>query len=71
SRNIEVYRVNEAIIEREKPGYIHIDGDPMLDDKILKVKAIPDKLKIIVPSKGKHAIKMPVALFKDLRISQI
>jgi YegS/Rv2252/BmrU family lipid kinase len=54
SRNIEIYRVKEAIIEREKNGYIHIDGEPMNDERILKVKTVPNKLKIVVPTNNKQ-----------------
>jgi YegS/Rv2252/BmrU family lipid kinase len=50
SRNIEVFRAKKAVIEREKAGCIHIDGDPMLEEKILKVKAVSGKLKIIIPA---------------------
>jgi YegS/Rv2252/BmrU family lipid kinase len=50
SRNIEIIRTREAVIEREKAGCIHIDGEPMNGEKVLKVKVIPGKLKIIVPA---------------------
>jgi YegS/Rv2252/BmrU family lipid kinase len=49
SRNIEVYRAREAIIERDKAGYIHIDGESLNEEKVLKIKAVSGKLKIIVP----------------------
>jgi YegS/Rv2252/BmrU family lipid kinase len=54
SRNIEVYRAKEAVIEREKTGYIHIDGEPMNEGKVLKIKTVPNKLKIIVPTGEKR-----------------
>jgi YegS/Rv2252/BmrU family lipid kinase len=53
SRNIEIYRVKKATVEREKSGYIHIDGEPLDEEKILKIKTIPNKLKIIAPDNGK------------------
>ena len=53
SGNIEVFRFKELTIEREKPGYVHIDGDPVIDKKILHVKTITNELKIITPA-GKH-----------------
>lgn len=49
SSNIDVIRVREASIEREKAGCIHIDGDPMNEDKILDIKAIANELRLIVP----------------------
>jgi YegS/Rv2252/BmrU family lipid kinase len=50
SRNIEVYRAREITVERDKAGCIHIDGEPMNEEKVLKIKIIPGKLKIIVPT---------------------
>jgi YegS/Rv2252/BmrU family lipid kinase len=52
SRNIEVYRAKEAIIERDRAGCVHIDGEPMNEGKVLKIKAVPGKLKIIVPEEN-------------------
>jgi YegS/Rv2252/BmrU family lipid kinase len=53
SRKIEIYRAREATIERDKAGYVHLDGEPLNEGKVLNVKAIPGKLKIIVPSSAK------------------
>jgi YegS/Rv2252/BmrU family lipid kinase len=50
SRNIEVFRAKKAVIEREKAGCIHIDGEPMHEGKVLNVNAVPNKLKIIIPA---------------------
>jgi diacylglycerol kinase family enzyme len=44
-----VFRVKNVTVEREKPGWIHIDGEPMNDEKILNVAVVPGKLKMIVP----------------------
>ncbi|MDR2423668.1 MAG: diacylglycerol kinase family lipid kinase [Prevotellaceae bacterium] len=49
SGNIDVIRVREASIEREKAGYVHIDGDPMVEGKILDIKTVPAHLRLIVP----------------------
>jgi diacylglycerol kinase family enzyme len=46
--------VKEATVEREKAGCIHIDGEPMNEEKILKIKAVQGKLKIIVPADEKR-----------------
>jgi YegS/Rv2252/BmrU family lipid kinase len=54
SRNIEIYRTKKAIVEREKSGYVHIDGDPVNEGKILEIRAVPNKLKIIVPAGEKR-----------------
>lgn len=49
SRNIEIFRFKEAIVEREKSGYVHIDGEPIRENRILNVKTIQKALNIIVP----------------------
>ncbi|MDR1583768.1 MAG: diacylglycerol kinase family lipid kinase [Prevotellaceae bacterium] len=54
SENIEIYRAREVIIERDKTGYIHVDGEPINERKMLKIKIIPNKLKIIVPTNEKR-----------------
>jgi YegS/Rv2252/BmrU family lipid kinase len=54
SRNIEVYRARTATIERDRAGCVHIDGDPLDEEKVLKIKAVSDKLKIIVPNNVKR-----------------
>jgi YegS/Rv2252/BmrU family lipid kinase len=54
SRNIEVYRARTATIERDRSGCVHIDGDPLDEGKMLTIKAISDKLKIIVPESVKR-----------------
>ncbi|MDR1170343.1 MAG: YegS/Rv2252/BmrU family lipid kinase [Prevotellaceae bacterium] len=53
SRNIEVYRAKEAVIERDRAGFIHIDGEPLNEKKVLKIKAVSGELKIIAPASVK------------------
>jgi diacylglycerol kinase family enzyme len=55
SRTIEIYRIREAIIERDKAGCIHLDGEPLNEEKVLKIKAVSSKLKIIVPASAKKS----------------
>ncbi|MDR0559835.1 MAG: diacylglycerol kinase family lipid kinase [Prevotellaceae bacterium] len=50
SNNTEVIRIKDAVIEREKAGWIHIDGDPVSEDRIIRVKAVSGELKLITPS---------------------
>ncbi|NDV79464.1 diacylglycerol kinase family lipid kinase [Dysgonomonas sp. 511] len=42
---------NEVTIKREKPGAMHIDGDPVEMGEEIHVKIIPKGLKVLVPSK--------------------
>lgn len=47
SKNVEVFRFKEIEIERERAGYIHIDGDPLREGRILKIKNIHNALKVV------------------------
>ena len=47
SRYIEVYRCSEVQVEREQADYVHLDGDAIHADKILKVKIASGELKIL------------------------
>ncbi|MDR0385857.1 MAG: diacylglycerol kinase family lipid kinase [Prevotellaceae bacterium] len=54
SSNIEIYRVREATVERDKTGCVHIDGEPINEEKILNFNVVPGKLKVIVPAGAKR-----------------
>ncbi len=49
SRHYEMFRIKEAVITRDQPGMIHIDGDPLVMPKKLVVKVIPSGLNVWVP----------------------
>ena len=64
SDNMEVFRIKKATIEREKSGYIHIDGDSMRDKNVLNVEAVAGNLKIITPREKR--VKKPFTNFKTI-----
>lgn len=51
SRHIEVFRIKEAVVERDCEGCIHFDGEPGFMDKQLNVSIVPNSLNIIVPNR--------------------
>ena len=48
SKFVEIIRIKEAIIRQER-DYAHIDGEPVIIGKELKIKINPLSLKVIVP----------------------
>lgn len=51
-KNIHQYSTTarKIFIERENPGFIHVDGEPMtINDKSLSISIIPNSLNVIVP----------------------
>lgn len=51
-KNIHEYstKVKKILIERENPGFIHIDGEPlMIDDPNLSIEINPHSLNVIIP----------------------
>ena len=51
SQFIESFKTDHIIIEREKDGVIHLDGDPHIMGKTLEMKVNPSSLNILVPIK--------------------
>jgi len=49
SKFVEVIKSKELIIKREKAGEINFDGDTCIMKKELKIKIIPEGLKVMVP----------------------
>lgn len=47
--NINTYRTSELIIRRDKPGVMHIDGDPVMMDADLHVKCHKGGIKMLLP----------------------
>ncbi len=45
----EFHKSQSIWIERQAPGYINIDGEPLLEEPMIKISVIPESLKIIAP----------------------
>jgi len=48
SHFVETFRVRNLLIEREKSGFVHFDGEPTTMGKKIKLKVKPSALKIFV-----------------------
>ncbi len=48
--NITTYRVPELVIRRNKPGVMHIDGDPVMMEKDLYIKCYKGGIKMLLPT---------------------
>ena len=49
SHYVESFRVDELLVERDKSGYVHYDGEPTTMGTELQLKIKPNGLKIIIP----------------------
>lgn len=49
NKNLTEIITKEAVIKREGPGWIHIDGEPLYESDTIEVKVVPRGLKVIVP----------------------
>ncbi|MBQ7941002.1 MAG: diacylglycerol kinase family lipid kinase [Muribaculaceae bacterium] len=48
--NINTYRTDELVIKRDKPGVMHIDGDPVMMDADLHIKCHKGGIKMLLPT---------------------
>lgn len=49
---VEIIRGKHIVVERGERGPIHIDGEPLLMDKDIRISVDPLSLKVIVPAEG-------------------
>lgn len=48
SRFVEIIRGKHISIRRDKPGPMHLDGEPMIADTAIEINVLPRSLKVIV-----------------------
>ena len=48
SKYVEIVKCKEVSVERESPGYVHFDGEPMITGRQVDVKIIPGGLNVLV-----------------------
>jgi YegS/Rv2252/BmrU family lipid kinase len=49
NKNLTEIITKEAIIRRTKPGWIHIDGDPLFEEAEVRVRLVSKGLKVVAP----------------------
>lgn len=49
SNKIKTFSGKEAVIIRQKPGIMHLDGEPIFAEQKIVVSVIPNSLRVIVP----------------------
>jgi diacylglycerol kinase (ATP) len=49
SRYVDALKGTDIIIRREEPGVFNIDGEPVIMDKDIHIRMLPEALKVIVP----------------------
>jgi diacylglycerol kinase (ATP) len=51
ARPVTRLRDSHFVIERTKPGWIHVDGEPRAETHRLEIKLLPRSLRVMVPAK--------------------
>lgn len=66
--NIKTFETESISIIREKPGIMHIDGEPIMMDARIDVSCIPGGLKALVPEENnKKSLIEPIqSVFWDV-----
>lgn len=67
---IKIIETDKITILRQKPGEVHLDGEPMMMDSDIKVHTVAGGLKVIVPE-GEKKNESPIQLLFDLLFQQI
>ena len=69
NKNMIELVTNKVSIKRERPGYMHIDGDPIPMGTEIDVEMVPSGLKVLVPlnPEKKHPLNPQELLLKVLR----
>jgi YegS/Rv2252/BmrU family lipid kinase len=57
-RHYENYRSTEVEIVRERPGYFHVDGEPVEGGTHLRVTIDPKALRVIVPARAADRLQV-------------
>ena len=50
NHKFEAYRTQNMIIRREKPGVMHIDGEPIIMDREIHIQSFPQGLNVLIPT---------------------
>lgn len=67
---IQIVETEKITILREKPGEVHLDGEPMMMESIINVHTVPGGLKVLIP-KGVKKRENPLQLLLELLYQQI
>ena len=54
SRNVEVIRGREITIRRGGEGPVHLDGEPFVMGAELKIRVVPESLRVLLPVGGRR-----------------
>jgi len=66
NRKIQYYRSKKLTLRRKKPGIVHIDGEPVLMDKIISLEVFHDGLNVIVPQTAATPVYSVNSFFSNL-----
>ncbi len=67
---IKIIETEKITILRQTPGEVHLDGEPMMMDNVIKVHTVAGGLKVLVPE-GEKKKESPTQLLFELLFQQI
>ena len=69
SPKIKTLRTNDITVHRERPGYIHYDGDPVMADADVHIRIVSKGVRMVVNPTADKSRRQPTALqstFSDI-----
>jgi YegS/Rv2252/BmrU family lipid kinase len=66
NRKIQYYRSKKLSLKREKPGIVHIDGEPVYMDRIISLEVFHSGLNVIVPPDPMPPVYSVASFFKNI-----
>jgi YegS/Rv2252/BmrU family lipid kinase len=63
---IKVIKASQVSIIRQKPGIMHLDGEPVEADNLINVSVIPEALKVVTPEISHSRLIYPVDIFQNI-----
>lgn len=62
SSKVKTWKTKKLHVEREAPGYIHYDGDPVMAGKDIDIELIEKGIKVVVNPNGDKSLRQPNAV---------
>jgi len=66
NRKLQYYRSRKLTLKRAKPGFVHIDGEPVYMDKVISLEVFHNGLNVIVPQDPAPPVYSVASFFSNL-----
>ncbi len=65
SSHVRAFKTKQLVVERERPGFVHCDGEPFETGKRIEIDIIPQGLNVVVNPLAKGTPKTPLQLIES------